>query len=348
MAFTLPAFTRSVIAQAEWRHQERSTPQLRRWRRWVGQGVLVLTLAVSLILYGGEIAGALLYRDPDPIIDALDALTAFAPTVVLTLHFALMFKTLSLSANSIARERQNQTWEALVLTGVPARTIVLGKWWATVRRMGRMYLLLGLLRACIVGWISASTSRSLSIYIAGNYGGYSEFVPPTLFQFLLVVLVMMAFTLANLGFTAACGVSASAESRQPVMALIRALVTRTIALLAIVFLLEVVVSYFQVVTFNTLEEGDMINTFALAVPGLLDNGLTITATLVVYSAPISMVNTLLSVFLTLALYAGLTWFVLGQAEKQAVKHHALRSPHRFRLSGLIGRQRLNPVSTQPK
>ncbi|MCB9454424.1 MAG: hypothetical protein H6671_00390 [Anaerolineaceae bacterium] len=335
MALRLPTFTHSAIMYAECRFQERNAAQPGRLRRWLGRGVMNLTLVISLVLFGGEIAGALLYRDPTPISDAFGPLTAFAAAVVMTLHFVLMFQTLSLSANSIAREKLKQTWEVLILTGIDARTVVLGKWWATVRRMGRQYLLLGLLRACIIGWVGAATTRSLYAYYASAYGGVNRITPPGLSYFLLLVLVVMVFTLANLGFTAACGVAASAQSRQPVMALIRAFAIRTGFLVGTSLALGLLVAQFQIYFFVAGVNGELFGVLPLVVVGLVDNGATSAMTLVSYGTPgVQAGAILLMVLMTLALYGGLTWFMLRQAEKQAVKHQALRRPRAMSVSGL--------------
>lgn len=335
MALRLPTFTHSAIMYAECRFQERNAAQPGRLRRWLGRGMMNLTLVISLVLFGGEIAGALLYRDPTPISDAFGPLTAFAAAVVMTLHFVLMFQTLSLSANSIAREKLKQTWEVLILTGIDARTVVLGKWWATVRRMGRQYLLLGLLRACIIGWVGAATTRSLYAYYASAYGGVNRITPPGLSYFLLLVLVVMVFTLANLGFTAACGVAASAQSRQPVMALIRAFAIRTGFLVGTSLALGLLVAQFQIYFFVAGVNGELFGVLPLVVVGLVDNGATSAMTLVSYGTPgVQAGAILLMVLMTLALYGGLTWFMLRQAEKQAVKHQALRRPRAMSVPGL--------------
>jgi hypothetical protein len=331
MPLTLPPFTRSAIMHAEWHHQERNVVQLRRWRHWAGRAVFNVTLALSLILFGGEVAGALLSRDPTPIGETLGALTVFAATAVVTLHFVLMFQTLALSSNSIAREQFGQTWEALILTGIDARTIVLGKWWATMRRLARRYLLLGLLRGCIIGWIGAATSRSLYFYLASNYGAISRIPAPGLHHFLLLVVVVILFTLANLGFTAACGVAASAQSRQPVMALIRAFAIRTGFLAGTSIALALLMAQLGIYFFVTGVTGDFLGILPLAAIGLVDNGVTVASILVSYGNPgVPVGAVLLTVLLTLAIYGGLTWFMLRQAENQAVKKQALGRPRTIR------------------
>jgi hypothetical protein len=146
------------IALAELNYQRRSNPPQRRWIRWIRRAGITFAYLLSSIALGSEIAIALLIRVDQAtsinlilLFDMLGALPLVAFIIVLAIHFGLMVQTLTLATNSIARERQTNNWEMLILTGMDARKIVRGKWWATVLRMWRSYGRLALLRAMLIG-----------------------------------------------------------------------------------------------------------------------------------------------------------------------------------------------------
>lgn len=321
MRFTLPTFTRNPLMQAEWLYQRRTLPHLPWWRRLIERGTIGLALVVTVILFGIETAAALLRSDfTYNGGSAISILIVAVMSVIMGWHFILMLRTLTLSASSIARERQNQTWEALILTGVDSRAIVRGKWWATVRHLGWQYALLGVMRAGIVMWFFASSSRSIGTFYYQN--GFSSVVPitPGLLNFLLGLPVLTSFTLLNLGFTAACGIAASAQSTRTTFALIRAFAFRFIMIIGTVFILYAL----ALVSFGR-QYGESVqltqNVFLMMIGMLLDNGTTATGSLVHYTTP-DIRAAVLSIPFALVIYALLTWGILRYAEGLAVKNHA--------------------------
>jgi hypothetical protein len=322
---TRPSFTRSPIMRAELAYQRRGVRQ-RAWRRWLGRAVVLLAVTLALILYGGEIAGSLLGRDPTPVSETLGAGVALLLAYTTGLHFILMFRALAQGANSIAREKMGKTWDMLVLTGIDARQIVWGKWWATVRRLWRHYTLLALLRACVITWMGASASRSLML-IYGSYSTYYQgeyrIILPRPQHFILAGLVVAVLTMANLVFTAACGVYASAETRSSALALLRAIVTRLLVLVALVVLLLMQMGFF----FNILHSPNPLQPlFVLVYPTLLDNGVTLGSSLVAYridGIPDMTPDVLATAVISLGLYALLTGLLLWAAQRRAIQQRAL-------------------------
>ncbi len=320
------------IAQAELAHQWHSTGQPR-WRQQLYAVERRVGLALALILYGGELAGALLRRDPTPIGETL----GFAATLLVIFtglyHFLLMFRTLALGANSITREKTGKTWEMLVLTGVDARQIVWGKWWATVLRQWRQYALLGVLRAGVIAWLGGSASRILaSIYTSYGYTyGDLQTVLPSALDVLAAGLVVFLLTLANLGFTAACGVLASSETRSGALALARAVATRlTILFVALMILmLPSVILDLAGWWLDRVQLGSnfsLMDVLSRTSITLLDNGASLGSELVAYrlgNTSGSTPSALAAAILSLAIYGVMTWGLLRMAQRRAVRHLAL-------------------------
>jgi hypothetical protein len=319
------------ITQVEFRRQTRSRSEGRRWLRLLVRGLLIVALMLGWILAGGEFAGALLYRDPSPIAATLNVLVVLPVAAAFILHFYLMIQTLSLSSDSIARERHMNNWDMLVLTGIDSRKIVRGKWWATVRSMWRRYALLGLLRAAVVIWIGASTGRGF-MYNYYLYTNRLEVLIPPAFNFIPAALGVFALTMMNLPFTAACGVSAMSENiRSSALTLARAIGIRLLTILA--FAIIGLFSGGLAFGIFSIFLGASINTIAYAALGaLIDNGAGMGISLVTYTIrnpAYSFEPTfnssgfwLPSLLLACCIYGFLTWYRLGVAEKQAIKLNA--------------------------
>ena len=139
-----------------------------------------------------------------------------------------MIQALSRSANSVARERQGNNWDTLVLTGIDASRITWGKWWATVRYLWRPCLRLGLFRAAIIIGYGLYISRPYYFYYR-NQNLYSpRLIAPHWRILSSLHFLSCALTFANLFFTAACGVSAF--NKRSSIAMARAIGTRLLLL----------------------------------------------------------------------------------------------------------------------
>jgi hypothetical protein len=326
-------FPRSVITRSELTYIERSSPRPGRWRSRLRRAFFLACITLSMILYWGEFAGALLQRDAAPIGEHLQPGAVLLMAVALVLHFGLMFQTLSLAANSIARERQNNTWDMLVLTGLDARQIVYGKWWAIVQRQWRNYAVLGLLRMGAIVWFSAAASRIFAYSYL--YGGF-WFMLPNPLHILIAGAAILALTLVNLGFTAACGVLASSQSERSALALVRAIILRVLTLLGVAALIlaiplllwniEPLRNIYQPVRALGVEQ-----MLARSLATLFDNGASLAGELSTvrysfypdYTPPDMTILSCIAIFVSLALYLLMTRFLLGLAQRRAVREQAL-------------------------
>jgi ABC-type Na+ efflux pump permease subunit len=104
---------------------------------------IALVVLSPLSIFSEEVA-AVLSR-----LDAINEVGLFLLYVIginLALYLVVSLVTMALAANSIRREKQGKTWDTLLLTGVNARQIVWGKWWATVCAMGWDHAVMGVIR----------------------------------------------------------------------------------------------------------------------------------------------------------------------------------------------------------
>jgi hypothetical protein len=212
------------IVRAEMLYQQRASVRPPRWRHWLVRGVYLLALATAMIYFWGEFAAVVFQRDPGPLYeqDTLIILSWLMAIVTLVMHLWVMLRTLRLASASVSREKQSGTRESLKLTGITLRQWVVGKWWATLRTMGRSYLLLALLRAGLVIWWGAFLSRGFALAPVLSLGGNANYVftlPPA-FLILLAGGLMLLFTLLAGALTAAIGVLASLLAWRPSAALL--------------------------------------------------------------------------------------------------------------------------------
>ena len=326
-------FSANPIARAELAYQIRSRSQVRRWRRVMSRIILIAALTLALILAGSEFAGVLLYRDPDPISRAFGVLNILPVATAFILHFVLMIQTLSLSANSVAREKRANNWDMLVLTGVDARQIIRGKWWATVLRMWPIYVFLGILRAAVIIWFGASLTRVYQIRVMSmNFSGApDEVIPARRHEFCGVAAAsIFMLTMVNLPFTAACGVSAiSAQTRNSALTLGRAIGTRLLILgvpALIGAFMTFALALWRSQFFTDIVGGTLVI--------LLDNGFSVGNQLVGWELMNPYVDNsdkgylVVVILLAMVAYFLFTALLLRMAEWQATRQNALPSLRR--------------------
>lgn len=317
-------FTDNPVTRAERTYQQRSAKPPRPWRRWLNRTITWLAITIALILFGGLLIASLTLRDPLPLVEKLNPLPSLLGILTFIYHIYLMFQTISRTANSISREKEAQTWDMLVLTGINARQIVRGKWWATVQHQLPSYILLGVLR------IGATAGLALGIgtvfYRVSSTYYDQQLMMPHPVTIILCAVVIMAFTLANLGFSAACGVMASAASRRSAIAIARGFGNQI--LLSLVTAIGLMYLFSRTYSYNI---SSLYVTILAGAGSLIDNGLTITSGIIqvdnFYAYTVDYVYTplkpisfdwLFAAAFSMLLYGFLIWFALWQAERRAV------------------------------
>ncbi len=153
MTSVLPAST-NPIEWLERRYQQRSTPSV--MRRWSILGPATLLVVLSVI------ALTLLRVD-----------SAAREFVVATVWFAqglVVVRCIAAGANVISREHMSQTWDTLVLTGISARQILLGKWFAVLRQVAPWMVGLATLRLFMLPIFMMASLNRYAWYIIAHAG----------------------------------------------------------------------------------------------------------------------------------------------------------------------------------
>jgi hypothetical protein len=171
------------IFRSESAHYTRS---LTRWPVYERRAVIGLLVAMSLLVLVPE-------RGVAFVPFALWALWGFHALVALRLIVA--------SVNTISREYTQQTWEALILTGLSARQIFLGKWYAILKRARFWFILL------TVVWMI------IAVVLTMKFGRFPYRIPEALLGLLGVVSIPVLAALETLGCTA-LGIMASAITKR--------------------------------------------------------------------------------------------------------------------------------------
>jgi len=200
------AFLRHPVTQAEAQYQGRIMENTRAGSVWVGLAYLMTypALLLSVMMYLGTLASQII---PGSIVVTFDQNNIAYVTLIpiymiamsISLYVVVMLVTFGLSINSISREKQSKTWEALLLTGVDARQLVWGKWWATVRTLWKDYALVWLLRLGMIVWLIVVTDGEFF---------YRMVVPqlsPEMVYLLVTAFMVAIYTVLDAMLTAALG-----------------------------------------------------------------------------------------------------------------------------------------------
>ncbi len=216
-AFKNPIFWRELV------HQGRRKSYLRRFVR-VGGVILVLGIVsgVPLTLRNFQIAA--------------ESTVNIALVTLWAIHALVATRCLIAGATSISREHVGQTWDALILTGIPAHQILWGKWRATMRRIAPWMLMLGVVRLAMLPTIVGALMMRLAYFYyatfgtagyqyAGGYGDnfYFYYLP---WAARTGVIFAVLLTLLDVALCVAIGVASSALARRDVGALVMAFLGR--------------------------------------------------------------------------------------------------------------------------
>ncbi len=202
-------------------HQERNAP---RWMRW-GRPAGIVALAAILMLA--------------PMMLALgDGYSAIQIGLlsIWVVHTGIALRAIIAGANTVSREHVGLTWDTLVLTGVSARQILLGKWRAALRRVGGWMLALGVVRLVMlpvhmVGLVKIYAWVMCGPYAYGAANGSSYCASGVEFDWvpwaaLVAVAATVLMTLLDVLCCTAVGMAASALTRRGTLAAVLAISIR--------------------------------------------------------------------------------------------------------------------------
>jgi hypothetical protein len=206
------------ILWQEFTHQERGGP---RWMRW-GQvlGILLIAMAMGYTLLS---------------LAQIDAPTReLALFIIWIVHSATAVRAIVAGANTVSREHVGQTWDALVLTGVSARRILLGKWRAALWRVRGWALVLGVVRLAMLPIFMLALINRFVYFNGYRYGSSSNsYGYPYTVEFtwvpeatLLAVFMTVVLTTLDVLCCTALGLAASALFRRGSLATTAAILVR--------------------------------------------------------------------------------------------------------------------------
>jgi hypothetical protein len=215
MLFSTKRFTNNPIARAELAHLRRQHDN--RWLQLIDRILLIPALGLA----------------PIPFLTYINStnLNLYLVMLIAIVSFCIWIEVrmVIVAVNSVWRQRRADTWESLILTGIDARQIVLGKWWAVVRQTWRSYVHLAALKlalACGImqylniypRWIDIEIDNINRAFYYMSYQNYAATVPlawnPGITAFIIGALVATFFSLAEDILTVAVGMLVSLVVRR--------------------------------------------------------------------------------------------------------------------------------------
>ncbi len=202
-----PARHRDPIIQAEIAHVSRRADQRRRPAAvtlYVTFGVsVVLTVLLGLIPKSGSQMTATMRDTYVLLTNVLTVVNLALLAVAFVGQIILSGQALLLGSDTIAREKQSDTWEPLLLTGRDAGQLVMSKWRAIQLYLFQRYWPMILLRGGALLWFGLTAGR----------GGLSYDRPDAL-SLLLAPLIVVSATALDLLLAVTIGVAASSAIRR--------------------------------------------------------------------------------------------------------------------------------------
>lgn len=279
----MPTATRNPITQAELAHLKYHRPRWLRSERRIVVGILILIVLAVILSYEGRSSPT--FPLELWIIWGVRALVALRATLA--------------GVNVISREYTGQTWDSLVLTGLNARQILIGKWRAVVQRVLPWGILL------VLVWYAMTVA--LVVKFPQDFPGVSP--PnsvPLWVPWLLIIAIVSVPLLAALEILSSTliGIAASALTRRGIAASVLAV---SIRLLPVIVLFFITVSRFEA-------EPDWLNLLSTT-----DGGIAVT---ILYMLPVPDTQTvhqaqylvgLIGAALLLIVLLGAAWLIALKA-----------------------------------
>lgn len=238
------------------------------------------------------------------------SVTSFLLGFMLFLHFLLLItRALQLSSSMISREKQARSWELLVLTGVTARQIVLGKWRSTLTLLWRQNRYWLIWRMFSFAWLG------FSFQILGLTQGDGS-ASITAWQFLCGILIGTTFIVSQAIFASSIGALASCLSRRPAAAYqvgfgLHLLVTiGCLGLTALITLAQFFISRGMMISDTLPFYSAMLITMVTPLEGGTISGITALTTL----DATNVTSYVIAIFLGNGFFLLLSWGILRLAE----------------------------------
>lgn len=252
----MTATTQNPILSAEFRHQRYIIINSR--SGWIWIALAVILIAPALIISIGYTVGLLLNLIPQEnfynLINTWHINLGLVLLVSnLSLYPVVTLVAVALGRNSISREKQKHTWGLLRLTDIDSRTIVLGKWWASLRGLWGDHVMVIILRVGLLAYY-------LSVLLPAQHG-LEDISAPYRIYFLVMLFFVVGQAILDAAFSAILGlVSALPEEAFGAVITTTALLTR--------FSLSIATGFWIYYLFAWMH-GSFLNTLYLASGGFL-------------------------------------------------------------------------------
>lgn len=195
-------------------HQRRAAPR----RTLIGK--IVPPLFLLAILIGVPLSLS------DPVI-AFRHSRDLALVSIWIVHALVAVRCIIAGANTVSREHVAQTWDSLVLTGLSARQILLGKWFAALRRAAPWIVALGTVRLAMLPVLMMAVLHRFAYFSYRRYSygygyGYDDPVLPTVewlpWATFAAVILTVVITLVEAACCTMLGIFASAAFKRGALA----------------------------------------------------------------------------------------------------------------------------------
>ena len=211
---------RNPVFWQEITHQRRAAPR----STWLGK--IVPPLVLLAILVGVPLSLS------DPII-AFRHSREFALVSIWLIHAIVAVRCIIAGANTVSREHVSQTWDSLVLTGISARRILLGKWLAALQRAAPWIVALGTVRLAMLPVFMVALLNRFAYFTYRRYGSYSlydGYEPPSVewlpWATYAAVVLTVLITLVEAACCTMLGIFASTAFKRGALAAVVAFVVR--------------------------------------------------------------------------------------------------------------------------
>lgn len=218
---------------------------------------LFLTAAyVALVLLTAVAAVNLATFPAVPFVRTHEASFIVIPILILqtALNLVLVMQTLSRAMSLVGRERASvQNWEAFILTGIDASTVLVAKWQVVVRSLWRAFAVLGAVRVLVF------PIGVMLHYLHSTYGGYSGSDPytyhhvlPPLMVFVFMVAHNFTLTMLQLPFFAALGVLAASQKSNSRVGIGRGISTWLVIVVGISLFIAILSLFYVLSLFSSM------------------------------------------------------------------------------------------------
>jgi hypothetical protein len=161
---------------------------------WFRYGLLLIAFLLPFIVSLLDILDGYRNHDTNGYISV--GLVSLSFIVAITTILTIV-RTLTHTSESLSRERKLRTFEQLVLTGMSARQMVLGKWMGNVRHLTDSYIYLFWTRMALAFWILHHTYLHSLNWDIRNVSTLQMVLTDNNYSSLLIVGIITAIVLVN-------------------------------------------------------------------------------------------------------------------------------------------------------